>query len=238
MDYGFKSDVGKVRSINQDSLLTQEGDILLMAVADGMGGHKAGEIASAMAIETLRDYQGQKDDLRQMLNDLILQADQRIFAAQDADPNCQGMGTTLTIAVVKDNLLYTGHVGDSRAYLCRDNSLLQITTDHSLVNELLKQEQITQEEALNHPQKHLLLQALGSGNKLNVEINCFSLERSDIILLCTDGLNNMLSDEEIVQIITEESKTLQEKADQLVLEANQKGGLDNITVILFRPSVQ
>lgn len=237
MDYGVKSDVGRVRSINQDSSLVVQGEIQILAVADGMGGHKAGEIASAMAIETIRNYQGQVDDLRQMLTEIIEEADQRIYAAQSMDANCQGMGTTLTLAVVKDNLLYIGHVGDSRAYLCRNQDLLQITTDHSLVNELLKQEQITEEEALNHPQRHLLLQALGSGNKLNIEINCFSLERSDIILLCTDGLNNMLSDEEIARLINSSEGDLQEKSERLVNTANQKGGLDNITVILFRPAL-
>lgn len=237
MDYGVKSDVGKVRSINQDSSLVLDGEFQLLAVADGMGGHKAGEIASAMAIETIRNYQGQTDDIRQMLNDIIEEADRRIYEAQVADVNCQGMGTTLTLAVVKENLLYIGHVGDSRAYLCRNQDLLQITTDHSLVNELLKQEQITEEEALNHPQRHLLLQALGSGNKLNIEINCFSLERSDIILLCTDGLNNMLSDEDMARLINSSEGTLQEKSELLVDTANQRGGLDNITVILFRPTL-
>lgn len=238
MEYGVKSDVGKVRSINQDSSLTINGEMQIFAVADGMGGHKAGEIASAMAIETIQKYQGQKDDIRQMLNEIIQNADQQIYAAQENNADCQGMGTTLTMAVVKGNLLYIGHVGDSRAYLYRNDHLLQITTDHSLVNELLKQEQITEEEAINHPQKHLLLQALGSGNKLNIEINCFSLERSDIILLCTDGLNNMLTDDEMVQILAQEKTSLQAKTEQLVTAANQKGGLDNITVILFRPSVQ
>lgn len=237
MDYGVKSDVGKVRSINQDSSLVLDGEIQILAVADGMGGHKAGEIASALAIETIRRYQGQTDDIRQMLNDIIEEADREIYEAQMADSNYQGMGTTLTLAVVKENLLYIGHVGDSRAYLCRNQDLLQITTDHSLVNELLKQEQITEEEALNHPQRHLLLQALGSGNKLNIEINCFSLERSDIILLCTDGLNNMLSDGEIAQLINSGEGTLQERCERLVDTANQRGGLDNITVVLFRPTL-
>lgn len=238
MDYGVKSDVGKVRNINQDSYVALDGEMQILAVADGMGGHKAGEIASAMAIETVRQYTGQVEDVRQMLNDVILLADSRIYEAQNADLNYQGMGTTITMAVIKDNLLYIGHVGDSRAYLCRNHNLLQITTDHSLVNELLKQEQITEEEALNHPQKHLLLQALGSGNKLDIEINCFSLERSDIILLCTDGLSNMLTDVEMVNILEMENLSLQEKADFMVDEANNKGGLDNITVVLMRPIVQ
>ncbi|AZR72959.1 hypothetical protein BBF96_05855 [Anoxybacter fermentans] len=233
MDYGVRSDVGKVRTINQDSYLALDGDIKIFAVADGMGGHKAGEVASAMAIETIRQYQGQREDIRQMLKDIIMDAHKRIYERQLNDPACQGMGTTLTIAVIKENLLYIGHVGDSRVYLYRDQDLLQITTDHSLVNELLKNDQISEEEAKNHPHKHILLQALGSGNELNVEINCFSLERSDIILLCTDGLNNMLTKEEIIQILKGEG-SLQEKSELLVEAANNKGGLDNITVILFK----
>lgn len=236
MDFGVKSDVGKVRSINQDSYLVRDGELKILAVADGMGGHKAGEIASAMAIETIRQYQGQTDDVRQMLQGLILTADERIFTKQKEDLDCQGMGTTLTVGGIKENLLYIGHVGDSRAYLFRNHNLIQLTTDHSLVNELLKQDQITEEEAQHHPQKHLLLQALGSGNKLNAEINCFSLERSDIILLCTDGLNNMLNDEEMIQLLEAES-SLQEKCDRLIDAANANGGQDNITVILYRPQL-
>ncbi len=169
-----------------------------------------------------------------MLTDIILEADRDIYQKQQEDENCKGMGTTLTSAVIKDNLLYIGHVGDSRAYLYRNKELLQITTDHSLVGELLKQEQITEEEALHHPHKHMLLQALGSGEKLNIEMNCISLERSDIIILCSDGLNNMLSDEEMIKIIDGEG-TITEKVESLVMGANNNGGMDNITVILIRP---
>lgn len=238
MDYGVKSDVGKVRNINEDSYLAQDGEIQILAVADGMGGYKAGEIASAMAIETLRNYCGQTEDIRQLLSEVIVEADRTIYQAQSNNPDYQGMGTTITVAIVKGNLLYIGHVGDSRAYLCRNHNLLQITTDHSLVNELLKQEQITEEEALNHPQKHLLLQALGSGNKLDIEINCFSLERSDIILLCSDGLTNMVADDDITRVLEMEDLSLQQRADMLVGTANERGGLDNITLILMRPTVE
>ncbi len=234
MEYGVKSDLGKVREINEDSYLILEGDLPIFAIADGMGGHLAGEVASAMAIDVFRQYQGQKEDIRKMLTDLILEGDQRIYTKQQEDENCKGMGTTLTSAVIKDNLLYIGHVGDSRAYLYRNNELLQITTDHSLVNELLKQEQITEEEAFHHPHKNLLLQALGSGNELNVEMNCFSLESSDIIILCSDGLNDMLTDEEIVTLL-ERDGSLQEKAESLVDTANNNGGQDNITVVLIQP---
>lgn len=235
MEYGVKSDVGMIRSKNQDNYLILNKDIQIFAVADGMGGHKAGEVASQMALDVINQYNGQTDDIQLMLNDVINQANEMIFARQSVDIECEGMGTTLTVAIVKENLLYIGHVGDSRAYLFSNNQdLKQITTDHSFVNELLKQDQITEAEALNHPQKHVLLQALGSESRLNIEINCISLERSDIILLCTDGLTNMLSDIEIAEILYG-SGTLQEKTELLVDHSNLKGGWDNITVILFKP---
>ena len=233
MKYGVKSHVGKVRSKNQDSYLTLKEDDYILAVADGMGGHRAGEVASAIAIETIRQYQGQQEDIRQMLNDIIITANENIIEQQRENPEYKGMGTTLTIALVRDDLLYIGHVGDSRAYLFRNQDLLQITTDHSLVNELLKSDQITEEEARNHPQKNILLQALGTEKDLEPEVSCFSLEESDLVLLCTDGLTNMLTEDEICQVL-EGEECLQDKVEILVEQANEEGGLDNITVVLYQ----
>lgn len=234
MEYAVKSDVGMIRKNNQDSYLVFDHDQHIFAVADGMGGHKAGEVASAMAIQTIREYRGQTEDITKMLADLFKEAHQNIIQQGNKDEDCRGMGTTLTMAIVHDNLLYVGHVGDSRAYLYRNQQLLQLTTDHSLVNELLKTEQITPEEAHNHPQRHLLLQALGVEAELNIEINCFSLEKSDIILLCTDGLSDMLVDDEISSILYTDS-SLEDKVAALMEIANAKGGIDNITAILFQP---
>ncbi len=234
MEYGFKSDAGMVRKINQDSYLIIEEGLPIFAVADGMGGHKAGEVASALAIKSVREFISQTEDISQLLNDMILFANQNILEKQLADEACRGMGTTLTAAIIRDKLLYIGHVGDSRAYLYRNHELLQLTTDHSLVNELVRAEQITPEEAYHHPQKNLLLQALGIESDLKIEINCFSLERSDIILLCTDGLSNMLTNEDMENILDAEG-SLQEKVNVMVEIANAKGGLDNITLILIKP---
>lgn len=234
MEYTVKSDVGMIRKNNQDSYLVLENGLHIFAVADGMGGHKAGEVASAIAIQTIREYADQTEDVDLMLTDLFKKANRNILEKGSQDENCRGMGTTLTTAIVNDNLLFLGHVGDSRAYLYRNHELLQLTTDHSLVNELLKSKQITPEEAHNHPQKHLLIQALGIETDLNIEINCFLLERSDIILLCTDGLSDMLVDEEISSILYTDS-SLEAKVDALVEIANAKGGIDNITTILFKP---
>ena len=218
---------GLVRDSNEDAVYPEEDGAgegsLLVAVADGMGGHAAGEVASALAIETATATDAD-------VADRVTEANNAVMDHAESRPDLFGMGTTLTIArFEEDGRLFVGHVGDSRLYLVRRGDLLQVTQDHSLVAEYLAAGKITAEEAENHPQRNVITRALGVTWELDVDDHLVHLRTGDRVLICSDGLTSMVADEEIAAILNEQSAA-QSATWALVEAANQAGGEDNITV--------
>ena len=206
----------------------------LFVVADGMGGHKAGEYASKCAVETIvEDINTYQDTgIIKSLTMAIQHANAKIRQVANSDINYQGMGTTLVTATYSDDTLYVGNVGDSRLYVIGDG-IRQITTDHSLVEEMIRMGGLDREKARTHPDKNIITRAIGVVEVVDVDFfEVEDLKEGDIILMCSDGLSNMLTDHEIAEIVNARG-TLEEKADKLVAAANQNGGKDNIAVILI-----
>lgn len=224
-----KTDIGRVRPQNEDSYLTS---LPLVAVADGMGGHKAGEVASSMALEVLDRWRGlDEDGGADRLRDAVLEANRTVWSRGQEDKSLQGMGTTLTAAWIHGSTATLAHVGDSRAYLLRDGLLSRLTEDHTLVRQMEAEGRIEPGEADRHPQRNILTQALGVEDDVDVEILSFELQPGDRLLLATDGLHGQINDSRIREILT--STTDPEAAcATLVEEANAAGGEDNVTVVL------
>ncbi|NLN06416.1 MAG: Stp1/IreP family PP2C-type Ser/Thr phosphatase [Firmicutes bacterium] len=237
------SDQGRVRPNNEDRyLILDESPLLLLAVADGMGGHAAGEVASSMALDVIRSYldshrqkllqaAAQGKTLLPYLEKMLALANAQIL--QSSGENCEynGMGTTLTMILHVLEMSWLAHIGDSRAYLFREQSVQQLTEDHTLVSQLVKNGQIRAEEASDHPQRNILTRALGTDKDPGFDIIPLSLRKGDRLLLCTDGLHSHVGAEEIAGIIAESSNR-EEAVKKLVNLANARGGTDNITVIL------
>jgi PPM family protein phosphatase len=248
MAFGASSHVGKVRKANQDYYYASEKErYCLYIVADGMGGHNAGEVASYLAINSIVTWID--DNILELYRNIDLQEHKKIeeyikasidFANtqvyQKALENTElfGMGTTITLALIIKNSLYIGHVGDSRAYMINSQRILQLTQDHSLVAELFKNGSITIDEAANHPQRHLLTRAIGTEKQIIVDTWIYKLEKDDLILLCTDGLTNLIDNNEIFDIVI--SNNISSSCERLIEYANNKGGSDNITAILIKCS--
>jgi serine/threonine protein phosphatase PrpC len=225
---GAVSDVGKGRSGNEDRFLVDlEHD--LYAVADGMGGHRAGEVASATAIESLQGaYQAGA-----ALDEAVGEANAAVFAKASANVDMRGMGTTLTAVALRDGrTALLGHVGDSRAYLMRDGGVTQVTDDHSLVEQLVREGRLSPEEALHHPQRAIITRALGVDPDVEVDTYRVDLRPGDRIVLCSDGLTNMVADDSIAAVLRGQSDP-QQAAERLVDMANDAGGDDNITVVIL-----
>lgn len=227
MRVGMASHVGQIRDKNEDSMGWRD---RLFVVADGMGGHNAGEIASALAVEYVLRVKTEPDFCKAMKR-VVDEANLALLNQASKNPDCSGMGTTVAVLFVRDETAYFGHIGDSRIYLWRRGELKRLTRDHSLVEELVANGGITPEQARSHPQRNILTRALGTPNLPELEISDLRLEPGDRFLLCTDGLSGPLSDEEIVAVIGENGAP-QELADRLVDYANSKGGPDNITLII------
>lgn len=226
---GATSDVGRVRDGNEDSFLVDE-RLALFAVADGMGGHRAGEVASATALEALRAAIAADRDL----DDSIVAANAAVFDKSSTDEELAGMGTTLTAAVASaDGELVIGHVGDSRAYVLRDGALSQITEDHSLVEELRREGRITEEQAAVHPRRSVITRALGIDSSVSVDLYAVALRDGERLLLCSDGLTTMVRPADIAAILRREPSP-QRAADLLADAANEAGGEDNITAIVIQ----
>jgi serine/threonine protein phosphatase PrpC len=225
-----RTDVGRQRSANEDSLVVSPP---LFAVADGMGGAKAGEVASAVAVEAVEGAQESSEPAEAQLASIVREANRRIYDLAVADESRRGMGTTLTLAKLHGDEVSLAHVGDSRAYRLRDGELEQLTRDHSLVAELERSGQITPEAAEHHPQRSIITRALGPEPDVEVDTYTLAGRPGDLFLICSDGLTSMISDDEVGSILRS-AGSLDEAADELVRAANQSGGKDNITVILFR----
>lgn len=224
------TNIGYVRSNNEDAYISN--DYCFFAVADGMGGHASGEIASNIMISTLRDNissisPNQCDEA--YLRDLILKANKAIMQKAQNNPELAGMGTTVSMMYFQADYIIWAHVGDSRIYRLRDDVIEQLTTDHSLVNELLAQDSITAEEAKNYPNKNIITRAAGVSSKLNVDTNWCRFATGDIFILCTDGLTNMV-DEDTIQNICH--SPVEDKANALITKALENGGKDNVTCIV------
>ena len=230
VEHAGRTDVGRQRSANEDDFVLAPP---FFAVADGMGGAKAGEVASAMATEVFEGESDSGEPAEAQLGRILREANRRIYDLAVSDESHRGMGTTLTAAKVTGDEISLAHVGDSRAYRMRDGELEQLTKDHSLVAELERSGQITAEAAEHHPQRSIITRALGPEPEVEVDTYTVTGRDSDLFLLCSDGLTSMISDDEIGSILRS-ADSLDAAADALVRAANQSGGKDNITVVMFR----
>ena len=225
------TDPGRRRRRNEDAYVCQPP---LFAIADGMGGAQAGEVASGLAAAVLEEATGDERG-EERVSSLIQEANRRVFQRSNEDAAASGMGTTMTVALVDGDAgtVAIGHVGDSRAYRVRDGELEQLTEDHSLVNELLKSGRLSPEEALSHPQRSVITRAIGTEPDVDVDTFTVDAQSGDLFLLCSDGLTDMITDEEILGLVGRSEDDLETAARRLVEAANRSGGGDNITVVAF-----
>jgi serine/threonine protein phosphatase PrpC len=228
--YAVSSDTGRKRRRNEDSYVIAPP---LFAVADGMGGAQAGEIASRLAAGALEETDLGAGSGEERVTSLIQEANRRVYERSNEDPSASGMGTTITVALVGDTGVTIGHVGDSRAYRYRDGSIEQITEDHSLVNELMKSGKLSPEEAETHPQRSVITRALGTDPDVDVDSFTLETQSGDVFLLCSDGLTTMVDDDSILGVLEQHRDDLDRATKSLVSAANRGGGEDNITVIAF-----
>ncbi|HEY7705627.1 MAG TPA: Stp1/IreP family PP2C-type Ser/Thr phosphatase [Gaiellaceae bacterium] len=230
MNVGVATHPGRKRRHNEDAYVVEPP---LFAVADGMGGAKAGEVASGLAAAALKEGSADGVSGEERVTALIQEANQRVFRRANEDREAAGMGTTMTVALVEAGRVVFGHVGDSRAYLIRDGSIEQLTDDHSLVAELVRSGRLTPEEAEAHPQRSVITRAVGT--EPDVDVDTFAIEPADgdLFLICSDGLTDMVDDGAIIEAISEHRDDLDQAAKALVGAANRVGGEDNITVVFF-----
>jgi protein phosphatase len=231
------TDKGRLRPHNEDALLVREEEGLF-AVADGMGGHAAGEVASRLAIEAVTDVlspvQRREGNIPDLLRQAVEEANRRIASQIDSQPEYRGMGTTVVVAVVDGRQCWIAHVGDSRAYLVRGDGISQLTVDHSFVNELVRLGMLSREQAARDPRRNVVTRALGSGGVAVPDIREHRLESGDLLILCSDGLNTMLHDERILEVVRTSAGDLEKIGTELIDAANLAGGEDNITVVVAR----
>jgi len=239
-----RSEIGLCRATNEDSILKTDTKIgclpNLYIVADGMGGHKAGEVASSKAIKFFCDYIEKNRECRlkenyeyiDMIKKAISYANREINEMSKHDENLIGMGTTFVVAVIKDKFLIVENIGDSRLYLIRDNEMIQITIDHTYVMELVKEGSISKEEMENHPIKNVITRAVGTEENVLADSFEIEIKKGDIVVMCSDGLSNMVKENEIADIIFK-SENIDKAAEILVEQANKNGGTDNISVIVI-----
>lgn len=224
--------VGLVRQKNEDSYAVLP-EHNLYAVADGMGGHQAGELASRLALKVLGELVSTPrpgENCRDKLVQAVQEANRRVYELSQRDADKQGMGTTLTAVWIRDGVAHLAHIGDSRAYLLRNSELKLLTNDHSLVGELVRQGSLTPREAQFHPSRHALTRALGIEAEVKVDTKSMTLNKNDLLFLCTDGLTNLVTDEEIEAVFAEISD-LQRALEKLVQLCLERGAHDNITML-------
>ena len=244
MKFAIKSDVGQRRKVNEDAAGYFESKILipLMMVCDGIGGHNAGEIACAMALTSIgqaweKTEFNDIEEVYQWLIQKITEANEAIFTRSAQYEDLYGMGTTVVVASIIGNQLMIANVGDSRAYVLRNFQLKQLTEDQSLVNALLKSGEITPEEAENHPNKNIVTQSLGVTSSVEIDFVRMTIKNEDTLILCSDGLSDMLSLEEIRNVMNHYSD-VEQQVEKAVQEANEAGGRDNITVAIAKIQLQ
>lgn len=241
MEYAYLTDPGKVRSHNEDSVIIVKNKMneVLMAVADGMGGHCGGEIASSIAISHIgKRFQdtssvGEKEDAISFIKEIVSEANVLLYKYTNEHEESKGMGTTLVLAIITNEFLLFGNIGDSSGYVMKNNHLHKITNDHTLVSLLVQSGELTKEEAKDHPKKNVLLKALGATS--TVEMDIFCVERDvDGVLLCSDGLTNMLDDEQITKVLLDDAISIDDKMNKLIIKANNRGGNDNISIAYLK----
>ncbi len=240
MEYSYLTDPGKVRDHNEDSvtIVKNSSGEILMAVADGMGGHKGGEIASSIAITNIgkrfmaTSTVGNKEDAIAFIKEIVSEANMMLYKYTTDNPDSAGMGTTIVLALLTKDFLLFGNIGDSSGFVIKNDKLYKITSDHTLVNLLVKSGELSQEEAKNHPRKNVLMRALGAN--MNVEMDIFDVETDiDGIFLCSDGLTNMLESEQVEKVLASDL-SIDDKLQKLILKCNNRGGTDNISVAYLK----
>ena len=235
-----KTDIGRERKINEDFYYISEAEdkIKLFILADGMGGYNAGEVASKMAVEAVKEYiykhfqknKDNKEKIEDLLREAIEYANNVVYKKSQSQKELNGMGTTLDVCLIYNSKVYIGHVGDSRVYRIRKEFMRRITRDHSYVQTLIEDGTITKEEAFHHPKKNMLTKALGCMEKVEPDIYTKTFIKDDIILMSSDGLTNMIKEDEIYNTIKQDKENATEN---LVKQANDNGGYDNITVVII-----
>ena len=237
MRYSYITDPGKVREHNEDSvnIVTNASGEILMAVADGMGGHKDGEVASSIALNHIAtrfksiSSVGNKEDAINWIGEIVREANALIYKYVAEHKESSGMGTTMVLAILTKEFLLMGNIGDSSGYVIKNKKLHKVTVDHTLVNLLVKSGELSEEDAKNHPKKNVLMRALGASP--DVEMDIFNVELGvDGIFLCSDGLTNMLDDDTIMKVLNNKDLDIDEKLDKLIFKANNRGGSDNISI--------
>lgn len=248
LEVAYKTDTGMVRSLNEDNILVDE-EKQIFLLADGMGGHNAGEEASEIAVNTMWNELKNRtaDEIKEtiealekadtppllgILEQAVLKTNKEIWKQAQSNSNKSGMGTTLVASIIQEEFAFFAFVGDSRAYLISERMIQQISEDHSLVAQLVKSNAITAEEAKTHPYKNVIIRSLGSNTEIKPDLLCLAMQPDDIYLLCSDGLTNMVSDDKILEIIL--SNPLKGACEKLIETANVNGGADNVSVILFK----
>ena len=236
-----KSDIGKVREINEDAFYASDSldEVQLYMLADGMGGYKGGEIASKLAIQSAKNYiennfkqiEKDKDSIIQLVGSSVEYANMIVYEKSKENKELEGMGTTLDVCLIYNNRVFIGHVGDSRVYRIRKEFMRKLTQDHSYVQKLVKDGTITKEEAVHHPQKNMLMKALGCNAFVEPDVMVKGFLKDDILIMNSDGLTNLVSQEEIFK---EAKKNIEQAPKELVKLANNNGGYDNITVIVIK----
>lgn len=240
MEHFELSDIGKCREQNQDSFaVSQNGRYPVFVLCDGMGGHRAGEIASAEAcadiVKTMEELMAEDDgNLFVKISSAVSHANNRVFAMSMEDPRYNGMGTTCDVCVFTPGGVYVGHVGDSRVYIFTEKGLYQVTKDHSLVEEMIEHGRLTRDQAHTYGRRNYITRALGTEPAIQTDTYLVSFKPGDIILMCSDGLTNMVAEIDIAYILSEKTTGLEEKAVRLINMANDNGGQDNITAILIK----
>ncbi len=235
-----KTDIGKARDMNQDYyyIPTQEEELPLYILADGMGGYQGGEVASKLATTAVKNYitsnfdkiEKEKEEILKLVQSAMEYANMVVYEKSKEDKDLEGMGTTLEVCLIYNNKAYIGHVGDSRIYRIRREFMRKLTHDHSYVEKLVKDGTISKEEAMHHPKKNMLMKALGCTAFVEPDVMIKGFIKDDRILMCSDGLTNMLTDEQIYEIVKQEG---QQAPNKLIEMANEAGGYDNITAIII-----
>ena len=235
-----KTDIGKVREINQDYYYTSEENSIpkLCILADGMGGYKGGEVASKLAVDSARKYIennfsnnfSEKEEILKLIGNAVEYANMVVYEKSKEVQELEGMGTTLEICLIYNNKAYIGHIGDSRIYRIRKDVIRKLTKDHSYVQQLVEDKKITREEAKVHPKKNMLTRALGCTPYVEPDLRARNFEKGDIFIMCSDGLTNMVEEKRIYELVKQDINTA---TNNLVNEANLAGGYDNITVIII-----
>lgn len=235
-----KTDIGKVREINQDYYYTSDENSIpkLCILADGMGGYKGGEIASKLAVESAKKYIennfsnnfSEKEEILKLIGNAVEYANMVVYEKSKEVKELEGMGTTLEVCLIYNNKAYIGHVGDSRIYRIRKDVIRKLTKDHSYVQQLVEDKKITREEAKVHPKKNMLTRALGCTPYVEPDLRARNFEKGDIFIMCSDGLTNMVEEKRIYELIKQD---ISKATNNLINEANSAGGYDNITVIII-----